>query len=486
MAGPLTKLNSTILPDTNAAHGGANALEEQFPRLAGFLKGLQGTAPDEVGGSVLDGSHADMASGANWGFPIGTAAQALPLIGPALKWASTGSKAQQIAQGLEGLGSSYIIDHPFLKPSVALGSDPYAGLSGPDASNMTRYLAKLRNPAFQNREIMRETGASAYATQPLGVHAAITPEDLFREGSPLIALPGDTSLAGRTYTNVNGIPLSAPVSVQGGKDYMLGQEAQEAGNAWASNNDAAQAMQNKINKVAKLTGKQPKAVFFGMNPGDSSDFSSPGAEMVARMMPALAPSAEAVSAFNTAVRQTHPDFLGITHPGALDQMLGVNGFDSQGAGALRKRVMWATKQKSIENLGMPSYEDIHAAINDPAQLGNVVGDSGLATFDTVPGAGLNYQSLHNSYNRGIYGTPSGGFQAPIPADAMFPDIYYPSLLKLNRSGAPFSDAEAVGDVKMSHGYQIPDQQWLDHAQPAYEAALAAAKAAGSPLPGIPR
>ena len=47
MAGPLSKLNATILPDRNATHGGANLLEEEFPHLAGFLKGLAGTAPED-------------------------------------------------------------------------------------------------------------------------------------------------------------------------------------------------------------------------------------------------------------------------------------------------------------------------------------------------------------------------------------------------------------------------------------------------------
>jgi hypothetical protein len=71
-------LLAKILRDSNTTQGGENALAEQFPRVYGALRGLLGTAPDEVGGSVLDGSHQAQSSGANVGFPLGLLAQMLP------------------------------------------------------------------------------------------------------------------------------------------------------------------------------------------------------------------------------------------------------------------------------------------------------------------------------------------------------------------------------------------------------------------------
>jgi len=71
-------LLAKILRDSNTTKGGENALAEQFPQLYGALRGLLGTAPDEVGGSVLDGSHQAQSSGANVGFPLGLLAQMLP------------------------------------------------------------------------------------------------------------------------------------------------------------------------------------------------------------------------------------------------------------------------------------------------------------------------------------------------------------------------------------------------------------------------
>lgn len=72
-------LLASILKDENTTRGGANALAEQFPGIYGGLLGISGTAPDEVGGSVLDGSHQAQQSGADIGFPIGLIAQMSPL-----------------------------------------------------------------------------------------------------------------------------------------------------------------------------------------------------------------------------------------------------------------------------------------------------------------------------------------------------------------------------------------------------------------------
>ena len=63
-------------------------LREQYPEVYGALSGLMGTAPDEMGGSVLDPNTARVRAGAEYGFPVGTAAQVIPAMGllaPAVK-----------------------------------------------------------------------------------------------------------------------------------------------------------------------------------------------------------------------------------------------------------------------------------------------------------------------------------------------------------------------------------------------------------------
>jgi len=53
-------------------------LYNQVPMLSGFVDGLVGTAPDELGHSVLDPKNEDAKTGARWGYGIGTALNVVP------------------------------------------------------------------------------------------------------------------------------------------------------------------------------------------------------------------------------------------------------------------------------------------------------------------------------------------------------------------------------------------------------------------------
>ena len=58
-------------------------LRQQYPEVYGGLGGLLGMAPDEMAGSILDPNTARVRAGAQIGFPVGTAAQVLPMARPA-------------------------------------------------------------------------------------------------------------------------------------------------------------------------------------------------------------------------------------------------------------------------------------------------------------------------------------------------------------------------------------------------------------------
>ena len=73
--------------------GEGSYLRQQYPEVYGAAAGLIGMAPDELGGSVLDPNTARVRQGAEYGFPVGIAAQVAPLAGPALKGAKMTGKA---------------------------------------------------------------------------------------------------------------------------------------------------------------------------------------------------------------------------------------------------------------------------------------------------------------------------------------------------------------------------------------------------------
>ena len=458
-----------------AARAGVGTRPDNFTGPAtAFLGGLLGTAPDEQGGSVLDPSSArNSPNAAMAGYAIGGALQAAPL------WQAAGLSshlAETAGTGLERYMSATgmqqnIIQSPFMRPSVANAANPYAGLAGPDKSNMTRYMAKMQNPQFAEREGLRESGASASTTTASGGVNLVTPEDWYKAGNPLVATAGDTSLAGQRFTNVNGVGLSSPVDVQGGFQYTLQNLADGSNNAWASMEGNAYGKQTHFDKTAINTGQIPRSVFFGMNPGDSADFSTPITEMLMNQLKTLPPSTQATNLVDSMVQKEFPQFLGVRHPEAMDQLMGQNGYPQEGSGAMRKQFVWAAKQKSVDSLGFPSYQDAADAITHPMLRNSNVGDSGLSSFLTDPGADLIQNSGHNSYNRGIPGTDAQSFAASVPAKNMFPDIYAASALKQNKLGQNFTHDQIIGDIKMGHHYQMPNQQWLDQLMPVYEQEL---------------
>lgn len=85
----LKKRKPNLLADVRQLQGPSEPyLRQQYPEIYGGLGGLLGMAPDEMAGSVLDPNTARVRSGAQIGFPVGTAAQVAPLapmLAPAVK-----------------------------------------------------------------------------------------------------------------------------------------------------------------------------------------------------------------------------------------------------------------------------------------------------------------------------------------------------------------------------------------------------------------
>lgn len=74
-------------------------LRQDYPTLYGALGGLLATAPDVMGGSVLDPNTAAVRQGAEYTFPIGTALGVLPMAGPAQRGAmALGRAGERLAE----------------------------------------------------------------------------------------------------------------------------------------------------------------------------------------------------------------------------------------------------------------------------------------------------------------------------------------------------------------------------------------------------
>lgn len=158
--------------------GEGSYLRQQYPELYGAGAGLLGIAPDELGGSVLDPNTARVRKGAEYGFPVGVAAQVAPLAGPALKGAKMTGKAlgaglnEAIYHGAESPLAKFIPEAA--KPLYAV--KPKGG--GGNWFNVEKNTESLKQPLFPGRLPLGNDAAGI--AEALGV----TPEEVISQANP--------------------------------------------------------------------------------------------------------------------------------------------------------------------------------------------------------------------------------------------------------------------------------------------------------------
>ena len=81
-------------------------LRQQYPEVYGALGGFMGMAPDEMSGSIFDPNTARVRAGAEYGFPVGTAAQVIPAVGLLAPVVKAGARA--LGPTAVGMGERYL------------------------------------------------------------------------------------------------------------------------------------------------------------------------------------------------------------------------------------------------------------------------------------------------------------------------------------------------------------------------------------------
>jgi hypothetical protein len=85
--------------------GEGSYLQQQYPEILGALKGLMGTAPDEVGGSVLDQFHQQVKDGADVGYATNLVSGLFPFAATkALGFSKIPSMLNEISQIYQDTG----------------------------------------------------------------------------------------------------------------------------------------------------------------------------------------------------------------------------------------------------------------------------------------------------------------------------------------------------------------------------------------------
>lgn len=354
-----------------------------------------------------------------------------------------------------------------LSPALRANLDTYlrdgpGALSGPQLKQVERYLRTTegRGPVAR-RERMRMAD-EVTPDAPVLSRPTVDPESLV--GRVAVPVMGDRSITGGVLSNVEGVPLSSPVALEGGPNYGL---AQEGPIAWASSEGAARVKQSQIERAAAETGLEPIGIYTAMG-DEAMKYNTMVTDALLRQIPSIGVPKRAIDSFNARMRKKFPDFQGIDTEGGYAQLMGQAPVSRRKDGKVKVtapsqlRIELATEMSKAEwaNQGFPVYDDVIRSITEPGLRDAQRGDSGFAIFEGAPGAELT-PSSHGTYNTDIPGTYLGGLEQSVPVDVMFPRMFQATEGARNRSGNIMSTPERTGAVQMSGGYEVLDQEWLD-------------------------
>ena len=399
----------------------------------------------------------------------GDFAYAIPAVGPAIGATLKAPRAVQktMKMATQAKMSRKDLTEKFRQEQEALGVKP--------ATVKTRantYQKKLETPAVFRRERLRAEGEIAtFAPQSRIIQA---PESLL--GKVLVPVAGDRSISIQgqgisSLVDVNGVPLSRAVPVQGGPDYMIINEGRGAG--WASMEGIAQSKQNNITIAADETGLDPVGVYSAMA-RDGIDFSAPVATAMVAQIPAIGIPKSVIKEFDDAMRRgigdqtkknptlkARPDWVGLESPDVFNQLLGEGGFPRKGAGQIRTALVSHMKKDTFAKQGFPVYEDVAKTITMPELADVPRGASGYAMFDAVPNASIFDEPIHQSYNKSIAGKYLGGLEQSLPPEIMFPDTFNMLSKSVNRAGELFPYEQQVGALERRHLFESMTDEKID-------------------------
>ena len=161
-----------------------------------------------------------------------------------------------------------------------------------------------------------------------------------------------------------------------------------------------------------------------------------------------------------------PRFVGLNDPGAMDQLLGINGYPALGSGNLRKVLVQEMFGKEFRNIGFPVYHDVLKSVTKPELMPLNRGDAGSTMFSLEPDSPLSTDSRHRSYDTAIPGSYLGGLESAVPAQVMYPKTFDHLATQKTKpkDGSPgrlFTEQEKIGSLGMAHHWEVFDQQWVD-------------------------
>ena len=293
---------------------------------------------------------------------------------------------------------------------------------------------------------VEEMSATRVPTGSLQPFKSLDPAAL--QGSVLTPAVGDRTAAGSILTHVNDLPLSRPVTLEGGPDFMRSAANTHDGAVWASEKAAASKMAN-LGRTLGADGKDVNLVYSAMG-ARSGDYSHMTADALLGQLGNAPITRDATATFNAAMRAQNPTWPGLKSPALRDTLMNDP--------AMRVKFVHEMALGQHQTAGFPDIASTRAAISEPALLGQPTGVSGYAISRLGPQSKMiEAPSVpHSTYSTQVQGGEyRGGLSTPIPREMMFPAFFE----QRRAAGAPkLADDRAF---TMGNVSQDATQQWLD-------------------------
>tara|TARA_R110000782_G_scaffold103381_4_gene190850 strand:+ start:90 stop:3440 length:3351 start_codon:yes stop_codon:yes gene_type:complete len=277
----------------------------------------------------------------------------------------------------------------------------------------------------------------------------IMPEDL--EGQVISSITGDKTNTAVTIRGIDGQPLRKELKLDGGESFP--RHNSEEGMGWAANDEGQFAPYIRQIEQAREKGQDVNSIYLPMT-GGGSDFSTMPASVMMEMLWRNPLSTQNAKLFDDNVRKARPEWLGVNHPEASSQLLGIDN------GALRNAFMAEADTSRSAKLGMPSAGEARYAVTAPSLRNTQRGMGGQTVIKLNPEGILTREGVtpHNSYQVQIGGRYGGGLDAEgISYEHLFPDFW-----KARRSDPSLQVKDDLRSLQINPTFQVATPEWVDN------------------------
>jgi len=299
-----------------------------------------------------------------------------------------------------------------------------------------------------------------YELSPSGVlvpSKTIKPEDM--EGGRIIFDAGDRAVAGQKLVRINGIDLEFPIDLMGGPEFMMYQKHLRdnggIGSIWAGDKGAITALGRQA------VGDEETYFMPTIMTQTGLDFNTMMSDALIQQISKMKITKKTKKEFDKVIKKIRPEWKGIDHPEAREQLLG--------SGPLRHAFIDRMDKAEFQSKGFPDVAQTRVAITDPAYLDLPFATGGMTIgrvdksnpilnkkgevvgFEPVQNPNL----THATYNTQLSGDYMGGFEVPIPRQILAPDFY---KQRREMGVDPQGDARSF---QLSKPSQQATPEWVD-------------------------